>query len=241
VDVYKTEDEQLESLKRWMRDNGRNALTAVLVAVLVVVGAYSWKQRELRLQETASLEYQGLADAVRQLEQQPNPNKELATTAQHIADMLKTEYPNTTYAKFAALFKAKLAVRDNDLVQAESELRWVLDRKPTPELAALTKLRLARVLHAKGDDDAALALLDDASAGSYAFTYEQLKGDIALARGDSNAARAAYEKAQELERKLQVPVNDPLLEIKLRDLEGGAAAAPKAAPEQQSTPEKQES
>jgi hypothetical protein len=45
-----------------------------------------------------------------------------------------------------------------------------------------------------------------------------LKGDIASASGDFAAARAAYEKAQELERKQTNPINDPLLEMKLRDL-----------------------
>lgn len=222
MDVYKTEDEQLEALKRWMRDHGRNVLTAVLVVALVVVGGYSWKQRQLREQETASLAYQNLIEAVRKLEQQPS--QDLLVTARHLADTLKTDYPATAYAQFAALFKARMAVQENDLAQAEVELRWVLDHKPAADVAPVAKLRLARVLHAKKEDDAALALLDEAAAGSYAFAYAQLKGDIALARGDVAGARAAYQRAQELERKLPTPVNDPLLEIKLRDLEGSAPA-----------------
>lgn len=234
MDVYKTEDEQLESLKRWMRDHGRSVLTGVLIAVLVVVGGYSWKQRQQRDQETASMEYQNLIEAVRQLDQQPT--KEMTATAHHLADQLKTEFPKTAYAQFAALYKAKLAVQDNDLKQAEAELRWVLDHKPSPDVAALTQLRLARVLHAKKDDDAALALLDDKSAKGYAFAYVQLRGDIHLARGDVAAARADYERAQELERNMQTPLNDPLLEIKLRDLQ--TAPAPGASsPQQQTQPE----
>jgi len=245
VDVYKTEDEQLEALKRWMRDHGRSVLTGVLVAVLLVVGGYSWKQRQLRDQETASLEYQTLIEAARQYEQQQT--KEMAATARHVADTLKNDYAGTTYAQFAALFKAKLAVEDNDLAQAESELHWVLDHKPTPDVAAVTRLRLARVLHAKKDDDAALALLnDEKSVGSYAFAYAQLKGDIQLARGDSAAARAEYQRAQELERKLATPINDPLLEMKLRDLEPtsaqtNAASQQQTQPEQKDAPAKQES
>ena len=241
MDVYKTEEEQLESLKRWMRDNGRSVLTGLLIAVLVVVAGYSWKQRQQRDQETASMEYQNLIDAVRQLDQQPT--KEMTATAHHLADQLKTDFPNTTYAQFAALFKARLAVQDNDLKQAEAELRWVLEHKPSADVAALTNLRLARVLHAKKDDDAALALLDEKNARGYAFSYAQLRGDIHLARGDVAAARADYQHAQELERSLQTPVNDPLLEMKLRDLQTAPAASPSQQQSQpeQNAPAKQES
>jgi len=223
VDVYKTEDEQLESIKRWLREHGRSVATGLLVVLAVVFSAISWQQREHNQQEAASLQYQSLLDAMRRLDQQPS--KEMLATARHLADSLKTDFEKTTYAQFAALFKARLAVQDNDLTQAESELRWVLDHKPKADLAALTRFRLARVLHAKGDDAGALALLDESAAGNYAFAYEQLKGDISLAKGDSAAARTFFEKAQELERKLANPVNDPLLDIKLRDLQAAAPAA----------------
>jgi predicted negative regulator of RcsB-dependent stress response len=222
VDVYKTEDEQLEALKRWMRDNGRSVVTAVLAIALIGFGLYAWQQRQQRQQEEASLQFQSLVEVVRQLEQESSPEK--LATARHVAEVLKTEYTQTAYAQFAALFKARLAVQDNDLAQAESELRWVLERKPEADMQALTQLRLARVLHAKGEHDAALALLDESKAGGYAFAVVQLRGDIKLARGDNAGARADYEKAQELERQLQAPVNDPLLEIKLRDLQTGTPA-----------------
>jgi predicted negative regulator of RcsB-dependent stress response len=135
-----------------------------------------------------------------------------------LADTLKADFAATTYAQFGALFKAKLAVQNNDLAQAESELRWVLEHKPAQEIKLLAQLRLARVLHAKDDNAGALALLDEKTAGGYAAAFLQLKGDIANAGGDFAAARSAYEQAQELERKQANPVNDPLLEMKLRDL-----------------------
>jgi predicted negative regulator of RcsB-dependent stress response len=49
----------------------------------------------------------------------------------------------------------------------------------------------------------------------------QLRGDIELARGNIDASKAAYAKAQELERKMTTPINDPLLDMKLRDLQAG--------------------
>jgi predicted negative regulator of RcsB-dependent stress response len=229
VEAYRSEEEQLEAIKQWLRKNGSSMVTGILLAALLVVGGYSWKQRQQQRQDAASIQYQELLAAVGGLEKAPS--KEMLATAHHLADTLKTDFSGTAYAQLAALFNARLAVQDNDLAKAESELRWVLERKPKAELAELTQLRLARVLHAKGDDNGALALLDKAKPGSYASAYAQLRGDISLARGDSGAARAAYEQARALEGKLHQPVHDPVLEIKLRDLApGGAGAADHTSP-----------
>lgn len=221
MQVYQSEDEQVEALKKWFRDNGRAVVTGILVAALLVFAGYSWQQRQYRQQEVASVNYQNLIEALQQLENKATP--EALATVRHLADTLKTDFSATTYAQFAALFKAKLAVQSSDLGAAETELRWVLEHKPAQEIKLLTQLRLARVLHAKGDNAGALALLDEKSAGGYAAAFLQLKGDIANAGGDYAAARSAYEKAQELERKQVNPVNDPLLDMKLRDLSVTAA------------------
>ncbi len=226
MEVYQSEDEQIEALKKWFRENGRAVLTGVLVAGLMVFAGFSWQQRQHRQQETASIDYQNLIEAIQQLENKSTP--EGLATARHLAETLKSDFSSTTYAQFAALFKTKLAMQNNDLAQAETELRWVLEHKPATEIKLLTQLRLARVLHAKGDNAGALALLDENTAGGYAAAFLQLKGDIANASGDVAAARSAYEKAQELERKQTNPVNDPLLEMKLRDLAVIATATDKA-------------
>ena len=218
MEVYKTEEEQLEAFKRWLRDNGRQVLLGILTAAVVAFGIYSWQQRQMHQREAASIAYENLLHAARQLDAQ-NDNDTLAT-AQHLADSLKSDFANSAYAQFAALFNAKIAVQQNDLARAESELRWVLDHKPVQEIKATTQLRLARVLHAKGDDNGALALLDG-DVGSYGAAYLQLRGDIELARGNIGASKAAYAKAQELERKMTTPINDPLLDMKLRDLQAG--------------------
>lgn len=217
MEAYQTEEEQLEALKRWFRDNGRHLVTGVLLIAVTTFGIYSWQQRQAHRREAASIEYQNLLQAMHAV--QTDSSKERLATARHLADALKSDYESSIYAQFGALFKAELAVGAGDLANAEAELQWVLAHKPSAEMRALTQLRLARVLHAKGDDKAALAQLDEAKAGGYAGAYEQLKGDIALARGDSEAARAAYTRAQELEKKMSSPITDPVLEMKLRDLQ----------------------
>lgn len=216
MQTYQTEDEQVEALKKWFRDNGRTLITVLLLVAVVVIGGYGWKQRQLQQQETASVEYQNLLEAMRQLEIKSTP--EALATTKHLADTLKKDFSATSYAQFAALFKARLAVQDNDLGEAETELRWVLEHKPAVDIKWLAQLRLARVLHAKGDSKGALALLDEKEAGGYASSVLQLKGDIAKASGDVDGARNAYQKAHDLDGKQANPLNDPLLEMKMRDL-----------------------
>ncbi len=230
---YQSEEEQLEAIKKWFRENGRQLSIGILVAAVAAFGIFSWQQRQHHRADTASVEYQSLVQAMNALDANAgdaNKRKEQVATARHFAQTLKTDFENSTYAQFAAFFRARLAVEEGDLAQAETELNWVLEHKPVAEIKALAKLRLARVLHAKGNDQAALAQLDEAAAGSYITAYLQLKGDIAQAGGDIEAARAAYTRAQELEKKMSTPINDPLLDMKLRDLQvapsdAGAAKA----------------
>ena len=240
MEVYQSEDEQLEAIKRWFRENGRSLLTAVLVALILVFGYRYWQDSRLRQREAAAAEYQELMSAVRSWGADAKP--ETLTTAKTLAETLKKDFSNSVYAQFAALQKARLAVKENDLAGAETELRWVLDHKPDADLTAITQVRLARILHAKGDDAGALALIDAATvdagkSGSYVFQYEKVRGDILLAKGDTAGARAAFEKAKELEKQLDKPVNDPLLDIKLGDLQGHTeAVAPAAASEESAAP-----
>ncbi|MET0378446.1 MAG: tetratricopeptide repeat protein [Spongiibacteraceae bacterium] len=228
MDVYRTEEEQVEALKRWFRDNGRSLIAAILLALVLVFGYRYWQDSRLHKSEAAAAQYESLKAAVRSWDTDAKP--ESLITAKTLAETLKKDFSASTYAHFAALVKARLAVKENDLAGAEAELRWVLDHKPAADLAALTQVRLARVLHAKGDDAGALAIVDAAKPNSYSFMYEKVRGDILLGKGDTAGARAAYEKARELEKQLDKPVNDALLDIKLGDLQGAAAMPGTAQP-----------
>lgn len=223
MEVYKTEEEQLEQLKAWLRENGRSIVLGIVVALAAVFGWRGWQSHQQQQVLTASAQFQGLLESVRQLEQaDPGATGQLAT-ANTLADGLKRDFPKSTYAQLAALLKAQLAVAAGDLAQAEQELSWVLAQKPTDEFAALTRLRLARVLLAAGKGDEALAQLRD--GGSYEFAYEQVRGDVLNAKGDVAGARAAYQRSQELAAAMRQPLSDPLLDLKLRDLEAAGEKA----------------
>ena len=228
MEVYKTEEEQLEQLKGWLRENGRSIVFGIVVAVAVVFGWRGWQAQQRTQAELASVQFQSLLQSARQLELVPQPSAEQLTTANTLADGIKRDFPKSTYAQLAVLLKAQLAVAGGDLTLAEQELNWVLQQKPEAGIEALARLRLARVLHAAGNNDEALAQLHD--GGSYAYAYEQARGDILQAKGDLDGARAAYQRSKALAAALKEPLSDPLLEVKLRDL-GVEPAAPETTAE----------
>ena len=64
MEQYRTEEEQVEALGRWWKENGRSMVVAVVVALGGVFGWQAWQANELRQQEQASDLYQVLLQAI---------------------------------------------------------------------------------------------------------------------------------------------------------------------------------
>ena len=214
---YQTEEEQIEALKKWWNENGKSTLAAIAVAIVGVFGWQGWQDRKQAEVESASAIYQNLLLSVQS--QQGEPTTEQQATANHLANTLKEDFPGSSYALFAALYKAKFLVAENDLAGAEQELRWVLDNDPAPALAEQTELRLARVLYAQDKYAEALTQLNSQSVVPSAGS-EELKGDILLAQENYAAAEEAYKGARQLMLETGNIVSSRLLEMKLQQLSG---------------------
>lgn len=193
MSVHLTEEEQLEVLKRWWKEYGKS----IVIAVLVTVGGYyafvAWQNQQREQKEIASAKYEDLLAVV-----SVQPGEALAdeerTTAIHLASELKEGDSESLYAHNAALFLARIAVNAGELDEAASELSWVLANKPDIATEQVARLRLARVLIAQEKYDEAEELLAT-PVDAFKSEYSEASGDIAKARGDLDAARAAYEQA----------------------------------------------
>ena len=231
-----TEEEQIEALKRWWADNGRSTIIGVVVALIAVFGYQTW-QTHLREQgEAASRIYQNLIDAVAVDSPMQQVDKEKIATARFLGKELKDQYSGTVYAHLAALSLAKLAVDDNDLAKAESQLKWSLDHGVDKTLKPIVTLRLAQVELGLGKTDEALKAIDGMDPGEYRASYEELKGDAYHAMGDNEKAREAYQRAVNALGDGQVR---PGLQMKLQDLEVAQATPPAARQEPGATDTKQ--
>jgi predicted negative regulator of RcsB-dependent stress response len=212
VESYRTEEEQVEALRRWWQENGRTTIVAIIVALGIGFGWQGFKHYNEERSEGASDLYQRMLQAF-SAPVMPGEQQEVAV---QLAQQLKSEYEGSSYAQFAALQLASTAVGEQDLAGAEAELRWVLGKADAgSDVARIAQLRLARVLAAQGQQDQALGILAEVDAGAYGASYALARGDILLSLGREDEAREAYEAARvlaaadgeinlaSLERKLQ--------------------------------------
>ena len=182
------EEEQLEAISQWWRENRASVVAAV---VLTLGGTVGWSQYETYTAEQAT----AAADAYDALLLQ----RQAGTAPSELAELsaeLRASYSANTFADFASLQVAAAAVAAGDLELARGELEAVMASvEPESTLGQLSQLRLARVLAAAGDEDAAIVILEKGSQ-SFPASYAQALGDIHLSAGREDDALVAYETAQ---------------------------------------------
>ncbi len=222
MSAHLTEEEQLEALKRWWKENGTSTMASIVIAVAAYFSWQFWQTNQQAQAEAASGVFQQMMEAA-----QPQAGQALSdesrATASHLAGELKANYSGSLYAKQAAMLLAKLAVESNELDKAAEELKWVLSQSPSAAVKALTNLRLAKVFYAQSKFDEVIATLGKGDAGAYGSAYEELKGDALLAKSEPQSARAAYQLALDTLATGE-GARRTLLEMKLNDLKTAAAA-----------------
>lgn len=209
-----TDEEQIETVKQWLNDNGTSLVVGIVLAVGGVFGYQSWQNSEREAGEAASKLFEGMMEAV-----VVAPNVELdeetIQSSRFIADTLKKDHGSSTYAIFAAMMMAKLAVEDDDLELAAEELRWVLDQKPARVVSVVASIRLARVLLASEKADEAFLIVEPLQAGAHESSRQEVLGDVYVAKGENAKAKAAYQAA--IDGNVDGAVK-PILEMKMLDV-----------------------
>ena len=206
METYSTDEERLEALQRWWKENKSSVFGGLLLGMAAIGGWKMWQGNRVETAEQASLVYHQLTQAT---------EAKQTDSAQKLGERLVQLYPQTAYADYARLFLAKFKVEAGDLDGARKTLEDTMNSSKDTAVKDLARLRLGRVLLAKGDIDPALKLLQSAtekSVGKFAGLYEELRGDLYVAAKRPAEARAAYAKAKDLGDL------SPLLELKLNDL-----------------------
>lgn len=190
-----TEDQQLEDLKKWWKENGSSIITGVVLGLAVLFGTRSWFAWQERTAQNASVIYSVMMRAAESGD---------ASAASDNAATLIADFSGTPYASIAALLLARYRIEDNELDAARAQLQWVLDNESSDEIRTTASVRLARVLVSLADYDGALALLDEIEADGQQGLVSEVRGDIYTLRGDSQLAVDAYSEAL-----LLLPENSP--------------------------------
>jgi predicted negative regulator of RcsB-dependent stress response len=211
IDQFSSEQEQLETIQKWLKTHGPGIIAGIAIGLALIGGWRFWQGYEQRQAENASALYDSLVRAVR---------ADDAPKAAGPAAVLKDDYAGSAYSALAALLLAKQAAEDNDYAKARAELEWVIAHSRLPELVDIARLRLARVLLAQEQFAEARAQLDQIKSTSLTAEVEELKGDIYLATNEPQQARTAYEAARAAAGS---GAGGSLLQLKLDSLAPAAA------------------
>jgi predicted negative regulator of RcsB-dependent stress response len=137
---YETEEQQIEQLKEWWKDNGTPLIVGAVLGLSGFFGWKFWNEKQIATQEAASYLYMTVSEQV---------GKEDTAKLVENAAKVKSSFPDSSYAIFSAFHLAKHAVENNQLDDAITELTWVIDKHPANELVQIAKIRLARILVAQ--------------------------------------------------------------------------------------------
>lgn len=213
MDAYVSEQEQVEQIRRWWKNNG-NALLLGLALGIGGLAAYRyWDATQSARAASASQNYEQLIEMA---------------AAQKIDDAMKAghaiieAYPDSVYAKLSGLLVAKMAVEKNDYTQAKAELQRMLDGDGHGELANVARARLARLLLAEGKADEAFKLLGNIPVIDGEDSIAELRADVLAARGDTQGARSKYLEALAAADKLGLDRES--IQLKLDNLSSPSAA-----------------
>ncbi|TVQ89145.1 MAG: hypothetical protein EA400_07970 [Chromatiaceae bacterium] len=199
-----TDEEIVEIIKKWWQANGVSVIVGVAIGLAAVFGYRAISNHRETTRQQASLAFEQVLAAV----VAGDPER-----AERQAARLGEAFDGSVYVALGDLALARARVEANDLDGAAAALRTALSRAPSPALASLAALRLARVQFAQGDLTAATELIarhDD--GGTFGGDFAALRGDIATAEGRFDDARSAYRQALDqgaaLARVIELKLND---------------------------------
>jgi predicted negative regulator of RcsB-dependent stress response len=205
VAIYDSEEEQLEALKAWWKENGTSTIVGVIVGIAAIVGWDYWRTYKQDNAAQASNTYSQLLKAVETKNQ---------AAAEQLGKRLHDEFGNSNYAAYNGLQQAKLKVQKGDLAGAKAVLQEIVAQSDK-ELSHIGRIRLVRLMLATGEYEQGLQLINDvdpANRSGFSASYDELAGDLYVVMDRLDEARTAYQNA------LNSGDQSPLLKIKIDDL-----------------------
>ena len=123
------------------------------------------------------------------------PPKALKKLGEAFAGTLFEQYGRSPYGPMGALVAAKAYFDGGDLKAARAPLQWVIDNAKDDEFKHLARVRLAGILLDQEAYDEGLKLLSAEPSARFASSYADRRGDLLVAQGKTDEARAAYQQA----------------------------------------------
>jgi predicted negative regulator of RcsB-dependent stress response len=205
VEIYETEEEQVEALKRWWKENSTSTFVGLGMGMVIILGWNYWQEHKKDQSGQASQMYEQLLKA-----ETENKKDEIEKLAQRMQEQFK----GTEYAAFSGLLQAKAKSEQGDIAAAKQILTTVA-AEPNKQLSNIAKIRLVRLMLATGEYEQGLKIINEVdakAAANYSANFDELVGDLYVALDRLDEARTSYQNA------LRNGLPSPLLQFKIDDL-----------------------
>ncbi len=180
------EQETFDEIKAWWRQYGRWVIAAAVVLVLAVGGGYGWRYWQTQQQVAAG-------DLYFELEAAFDGRDTLRV--RELADQLVADHAGAAYTARAQVLAARRDLEAGRLEEAESRLRWVIERAKEPMLRDVARLRLAALLLDERKHEDALKWVETPELPTNSRLFDDRRGDILVGLGRNDEARAAFQAA----------------------------------------------
>ncbi|MDT8281450.1 MAG: tetratricopeptide repeat protein [Gammaproteobacteria bacterium] len=187
MNEYETEEQQLEALKKWWKENGTSLIVGLVVGVSALFGWRYYLAQTHAHNMQASDMYMQLAQNV--------ALKNIDDKTIDISNQLTNDFSDTPYAALSSLALAKAEYETGDIDRAETQLELAVKYANDSVIKQIANLRLIRLYIEQEKFDEALSLLNMEHDAAYDPQYEELKGDVYSASGKLELARVAYDEA----------------------------------------------
>lgn len=184
MEVYTTEEQQVEVIKSWWKENGTSVLAGTVIGLVGLFGWRYYNELQQTNQEAASQAYNAMTAQLAKGDD----------AALEQAKSFINAHQGDAYAELAALQLAAAAVKAGKLDLAAEQLTQVA-ANGDESIKPIAALRLARVLKDQGKADEALAQLGKINNDAFKAQVAEVRGDVLLGQGKPEEARDAYQVA----------------------------------------------
>jgi predicted negative regulator of RcsB-dependent stress response len=204
VEIYQTEEQQVEAIKGYWDENGNMIIAGIVLGFAGFIGFNYYKDSKLADELAISNSYQTL------IESSVTDKKSFSENAAKFVN----ENSTTSYASLTSLALAKEAASTQDWVVVQTQLKAAIASAPTDGIKGIASLRLARVQVQLEQYEQVFTTLATPLPESFTAAVEEIKGDTYLLQGKKELARNAYQVAIAADGL----ASSPGLQMKLDDL-----------------------
>jgi predicted negative regulator of RcsB-dependent stress response len=204
VDVFQTEEQQVDAIKGFWKENGTAVIAGLVLGFSGFIGYNFYQDNQLAQEVSTSNAFQAVME-------EAGKEGQVFTQA---GDKFISENGSSSYASLTALALAKEASTHKDWTETAKYLATAIEKSSDAGIKAIATVRLARVQIQLEKYDEALNTLSANLPESFKMAVEEIKGDAYLKQGKTELARNAYQAALDVEGQ----ANNSTLQMKLNDL-----------------------